>query len=245
MVLIRRGFLIAAAFTAAAIVLLSLCLSSVAAGLSSPAIFTVVLDAGHGGVDTGVLGVQTKVKESDLNLMIVRELQEDFENAGFAVVLTRTDEGGLYGLPTEGFKKRDMQKRKEIIESAAPPVCPSPLPDGAESVTVRRLAEGKYAADILFSGESGEATLIFRSGGEERRVEATYGTPSLRIWGRYASCDGYMQKTGTRIAYAVEGNLPKGTVYSFVLNGQNICLIYMQTCYLICFDACLNNCELV
>ena len=112
-----------------------------------------------------------------------------------------------------------------FIESAAPPVCPSQLPNGAESVKVRRLAEGKYAADILFSGESGEVTLIFRSGGEERRVEATYGTPSLRIWGRYASGDGYMQKTGTRIAYAVEGNLPKGTVYSFALKGQNAELV--------------------
>lgn len=115
-----------------------------------------------------------------------------------------------------------------FIESAAPPVCPSPLPNGAESVKVRRLAEGKYAADILFSGESGEVTLIFRSGGEERRVDVTYGTPSLRIWGRYASGDGYMQKTGTRIAYAVEGNLPKDTVYSFALKGQSAELVEIE-----------------
>ena len=48
--------------------------------------FTVVIDAGHGGVDGGVLGVRTKVKESDLNLQIAQLLRERFAQAGVRAV---------------------------------------------------------------------------------------------------------------------------------------------------------------
>ena len=82
--------------------------------------FTVVLDAGHGGIDPGVVGGASKVKESEINLKIVKELETLFADAGFRVVLTRKNDGGLYGLPTNGYKRRDMQKRKEIIEGAQP-----------------------------------------------------------------------------------------------------------------------------
>ena len=117
---VKKGMLAAAAFAVAAIILLSVGLSAVAAGMSDAALFTVVLDAGHGGIDGGVVGKTTGVRESDVNLAVTLALREDFEAAGFRVVLTRADEGGLYGLPTKGFKRRDMQKRKQIIEGAQP-----------------------------------------------------------------------------------------------------------------------------
>lgn len=78
----------------------------------------IVIDAGHGGVDPGVLGVKTSVKESDINLYVARELKTYFVEAGFRVVMTRTTNGGLYGVATKGFKMRDMKKRKEIIEQS-------------------------------------------------------------------------------------------------------------------------------
>ncbi len=81
---------------------------------------TVVIDAGHGGVDGGVTGVTTGVKESDVNLAYARALQEAFEDAGFRVVQTRPTEAGLYGVATAGYKKRDMLKRGEIINKSAP-----------------------------------------------------------------------------------------------------------------------------
>ncbi|MCH5151513.1 MAG: N-acetylmuramoyl-L-alanine amidase [Clostridiales bacterium] len=79
--------------------------------------FTVVIDAGHGGIDGGVVGVDG-VKESSLNLVYAKELGSIFEKGGFNVVYTRTTEGGLYGLPTKGFKLRDMQARKKVIDEA-------------------------------------------------------------------------------------------------------------------------------
>lgn len=80
----------------------------------------IVLDAGHGGMDGGVTGRKTGVKESDLNLAITLKIKEKLDEIGFEVTLTRKTEAGLYGTATRGFKKRDMQKRKEIIEETEP-----------------------------------------------------------------------------------------------------------------------------
>ncbi len=81
---------------------------------------TVVIDAGHGGIDGGVSGKVTGTKESDINLAISRYLQKEFEDAGFLVVQTRLSEAGLYGTTAKGYKKRDMKKRAEIINAASP-----------------------------------------------------------------------------------------------------------------------------
>ena len=80
--------------------------------------FTVVIDAGHGGIDGGV--VANGVKESDLNLAYSNTLGQYFSTHGFNVVYTRKTTDGLYGLATNGFKMRDMLKRKEIINEAHP-----------------------------------------------------------------------------------------------------------------------------
>ncbi len=80
----------------------------------------IVIDAGHGGVDGGVVGIETGTKESDINLSLSRLLQEKFEELGFNVVMTRKTEAGLYGAATAGYKKRDMRKRAEIINGSNP-----------------------------------------------------------------------------------------------------------------------------
>lgn len=80
----------------------------------------VVIDAGHGGIDGGVVGRATGVKESDLNLAIAFRLQSELTDMGFEVVMTRKTQAGLYDTTAKGFKKRDMQKRKEIIQAAEP-----------------------------------------------------------------------------------------------------------------------------
>lgn len=101
-----------------AALLLGMCLGCAAVGAADAGGFTVVLDAGHGGVDPGVAA--GGVRESDINLLLVKELRQLFADAGFRVVLTRKNAGGLYGLPTPGFKRRDMTERRRIIREAAP-----------------------------------------------------------------------------------------------------------------------------
>ena len=82
----------------------------------NPNMPTIVIDAGHGGIDNGVQGVVTGCDESDINLAIAKLLKGNFVNAGFNCVMTRTTEAGLYGTTEKGFKARDMQKRKQIIQ---------------------------------------------------------------------------------------------------------------------------------
>lgn len=96
------------------------CIFALTASASESVKFTVVIDAGHGGIDGGVVGIESGTKESDINLDISRRLKRQFEDAGFAVVLTRETEAGLYGTTTAGYKKRDMQKRAEIINNSNP-----------------------------------------------------------------------------------------------------------------------------
>ena len=82
--------------------------------------YTIVIDAGHGGIDGGVSGVNTGVKESEINLAIVKKLESYIKGAGMSVVLTRSTDAGLYGVATKNLKRKDMQKRKEIILKAKP-----------------------------------------------------------------------------------------------------------------------------
>ena len=81
-------------------------------------VYTVVVDAGHGGIDGGATGKQTKVQESDLNLEIAKKLKDKLKESGINVVMTRNSFAGLYGTTAKGFKKRDLEKRVKIINSA-------------------------------------------------------------------------------------------------------------------------------
>lgn len=79
--------------------------------------YTFVIDAGHGGVDGGVVGVGGSI-ESKLNLIYSKQLASMLADRGFAVVETRKTEDGLYGSASNGFKRRDMEARKQIILSS-------------------------------------------------------------------------------------------------------------------------------
>ena len=104
----------------AVIVTFGICFFALARTAAQTQKFTVVIDAGHGGIDGGVVGTVSGTKESDINLSISRFLQTEFENAGFQVVQTRPTEAGLYGTIAPGYKKRDMKRRSEIIHETAP-----------------------------------------------------------------------------------------------------------------------------
>jgi len=81
---------------------------------------TIVLDAGHGGVDGGVVG-GNGAKEADINLSITKALKSILESRGYRVVLTRKNANGLYGLAKKGKRKlKDMNARREIIERTSP-----------------------------------------------------------------------------------------------------------------------------
>ena len=82
--------------------------------------FCVVIDAGHGGIDSGCVGPITNAYERDINLSIAQKIGSFLDTLGINVVYTRTNQDGLYGTFASGFKKRDMRAREEIIKKANP-----------------------------------------------------------------------------------------------------------------------------
>ena len=80
----------------------------------------VVLDAGHGGVDPGKVGVDGQL-EKDINLQItlkLKEILEKDEEFKIKVILTRTDDNGLYSESDSNKKIADMKKRCEIANTS-------------------------------------------------------------------------------------------------------------------------------
>lgn len=52
----------------------------------------IVVDAGHGGTDTGAMGYLAEANEKDLNLAISLVLREKLEELGATVIMSRTDD---------------------------------------------------------------------------------------------------------------------------------------------------------
>lgn len=106
--------------------------------------FVVVLDAGHGGRDNGVIGVESKMKEKELNLIVTMLVKKELEKADIKVILTRESDEGLYGDVKKNFKKADMQKRKEIINDAKPDAVVSIHTNKFPTDSKRRVAQVFY-----------------------------------------------------------------------------------------------------
>ena len=116
----------------------------------------IVLDAGHGGVDGGVSGVKTMIKESELNLKIVKKLENYLIGAGMSVVVSRTSDAGLYGTASGNLKRKDMEKRKEIILSAQPNLVVS-IHLNQYSLSTRR------GAQVFYKSSDGNSRLLATS----------------------------------------------------------------------------------
>ncbi|MFB9329488.1 N-acetylmuramoyl-L-alanine amidase CwlD [Paenibacillus aurantiacus] len=75
---------------------------------------TIVLDAGHGGVDGGAVSKQGVV-EKDLNLAIALQLRDYLQQAGALVHMTRE---GDYDLAEEDTKKISRRKTEDLVKRA-------------------------------------------------------------------------------------------------------------------------------
>lgn len=78
----------------------------------------IVLDAGHGGLDSGCVGVNGK-EEKDINLAVVKNLGELLTFSGFEVVYTREEDVSIHDEGVEGIRNQklsDMENRLEIVQ---------------------------------------------------------------------------------------------------------------------------------
>ncbi len=78
---------------------------------------TVVIDPGHGGADCGAVGING-VLEKDINLKLSLYLASEFENAGYKVILTRTEDVMLVDTKATHTTKKssDLTARTHIAE---------------------------------------------------------------------------------------------------------------------------------
>lgn len=119
----------------------------------------IVLDAGHGGIDPGKVGV-SGVLEQEINLSLVYRLAAALGERGYQVVLTRTGADGLYREGSPNKKREDMANRVRIIEEAAPALTVSihqnSYPDasvrGAQVFYYGGSEPGKLLADCIQKG---------------------------------------------------------------------------------------------
>ena len=107
----------------------------------------VILDAGHGGFDAGASGVDTGVKESDLNLQVALLVQVYLEEAGVRVLMTRTEPGAL-----GGTKREDMARRGELLQTEGA--------DAAVSIHMNKFSDRKVRGPMAYyqtGAERGQA----------------------------------------------------------------------------------------
>lgn len=79
----------------------------------------IVLDVGHGGFDSGKIGVNGEL-EKDINLQIALKLKKVLEDNGISVVMTREDDQGLYDENARNKKAQDLQRRCDMINDEKP-----------------------------------------------------------------------------------------------------------------------------
>lgn len=81
----------------------------------------VVIDAGHGGFDPGKVGINGAL-EKEINLQIAEKLKRILEAEDITVIMTRTDDSGLYNENDSNKKVQDMRQRITMIEEAQPDI---------------------------------------------------------------------------------------------------------------------------
>lgn len=81
----------------------------------------IILDAGHGNPDGGATNSNGEIIESDLNLQIVLKLQNLLESSNCTVILTRSDENGIYETDATSIREKkisDMKNRVKIANNS-------------------------------------------------------------------------------------------------------------------------------
>ncbi|MCM1100365.1 MAG: N-acetylmuramoyl-L-alanine amidase [Clostridium sp.] len=118
--------------------------------------FCVVIDAGHGGIDPGKIGINGAA-EKDVNLEIALLVKSYLEMQDVKVVLTRETQDGLYDADASNKKVQDMKRRIAIIEETDPDLTvsihqnsyPEEYVHGAQVFYYTGSKEGERLAELL------------------------------------------------------------------------------------------------
>ena len=109
---------------------------------------TIIVDAGHGGIDTGTSG-HDGTAEKDLNLAISFRLKELLQQCGFRVIMTRETDtliGAGDAQTIRGRKQQDLSARLALTQSESPCVL--------VSIHQNYYTDGKYDGAQVFYTEN-------------------------------------------------------------------------------------------
>lgn len=76
---------------------------------------TIILDAGHGLPDEGAVGFYA-TSEQAINLSITLKLQKLIEQSGAKVILTRSDENGIYSVDSKSIRNKKVSDIKNRVK---------------------------------------------------------------------------------------------------------------------------------
>jgi len=136
---------------------------------------TIILDAGHGAPDFGAESANG-IKESNINLSITKKVQSLLEQSGCNVILTRSDENGIYDLKANTIREKkvsDIKNRVKIgNESSA---------DAFISIHLNKIPQSQYYGwQTFFKTNNEESESLARSIQEELNKRE-----ALKITGKY------------------------------------------------------------
>lgn len=113
---------------------------------------TIVLDAGHGGIDPGASSNDGSILEKDINLAITLKLKKLIESSGGLVILTRDNDSSLY---EESGNKTIRQKYNENLRNRKAIIDESNA-DMFVSIHLNAFTETKYSGAQTFYPENKE-----------------------------------------------------------------------------------------
>ena len=142
----------------------------------------VVLDAGHGLPDAGASSNSGTTEES-INLVITKKVQSLLESSGSTVLLTRSDENGIYDLDSSSIrnkKKSDIKNRVKIgNESSA---------DIFVSIHLNKIPQSQYSGWQTFfksGNEDGKRLAESIQNGLNNSIQKDNKREASKITGKY------------------------------------------------------------
>ena len=124
--------------------------------LSAPKHYTVVIDPGHGGFDSGKVGVNGTL-EKDVNLSIAKKLEQLLLASDIKVIMTRTTDTALNATSSNNKKRQDMLQRSQLINNANADCVvsihqnsyPDSTIDGAQVFYYTQSSDSKHLAALI------------------------------------------------------------------------------------------------
>jgi N-acetylmuramoyl-L-alanine amidase len=113
---------------------------------------SIVIDPGHGGRDPGKVGVNGAL-EKDINLAIALRLKDLLEGNDIHVIMTRTEDEGLYSESDSNKKRADLNNRIKIINSS----------DAVFAVSIHQNSfsqENVKGAQVFYHAQSEQGTIL-------------------------------------------------------------------------------------